>query len=50
MVDSRLHVWWSGAVEGGLLDGHVGVKVGVGAVGVGVSEPQRDGYWKRLML
>ena len=25
-----------------MLDGHVGVEVGVGAVGVGVAEPQRD--------
>jgi hypothetical protein len=25
-----------------LLDGHVGVEVGVGAVGFGVSEPERD--------
>ena len=31
-----------GEVEGSLLDGHVGVEVGVGGANVGVAEPERD--------
>ena len=34
--------WRSGSVDGGLPDRHVGVEVGVGAVRVGGTEPQRD--------
>src|SRR5579875_647708 len=41
-VDTGCHVGRPSAVEGCLLDGHVGVEVSVGAVGVGVPEPQRD--------
>lgn len=41
-VGSRSGVRWAGAVDGGLLDRHVGVQVGVGAGCVLVTEPERD--------
>ena len=42
MVVAGGYVGWACALDGGLFDRHVGVEVGVGAVRVGVSEPECD--------